>query len=147
MVTEDKSTSALQMDRALPIENTPPPSNPDGRRRISVKVANEGTEAIPISGTFTGTIVIGLQSTGLQSNISVLAATEVKVGASRLANRKIVVIQPTDGSVFMGFSSGVTTASGIEVFKKQTIFVDVTDTGQVWLVANSSTNVRIGEGA
>lgn len=48
MANESVSNSALAMDRGLPLGNTPPPSDPEGRRRLHTKIANELTEPVPV---------------------------------------------------------------------------------------------------
>lgn len=80
-----------------------------------------------------------LGDSGLQAELTVgTSAVEVKVGSSRLANRKLVVIQPKDVGIFLGFSNTVTTANGIEVFKDTTQVIAASDESQIWLIASSA---------
>ena len=49
MANETVGEYALKVDRGIAVGNSPPPSNPDGRRRIHVYVANESGEPLPIT--------------------------------------------------------------------------------------------------
>jgi hypothetical protein len=51
MANETRVTAALIMDRSDPIGNTPPPGDPEGRRRLSVWVGNTLAEPIPVTVT------------------------------------------------------------------------------------------------
>ena len=83
---------------------------------------------------------------GVQGSILVgTTATEAKAGASRLNNRKLLLVQPLDGRVYLGFSSAVTTSSGILVLKKQVFHVSIDDSTPVFLISSSSVNVRVAE--
>lgn len=105
-----------------------------------------------------GSTLIGNQSTSLNAidfaNVSGVqaalivgtSATLLKVGASALVNRRYVTFQPKDTGVFWGYTSGVTTATGTEVFKDQYITLPCGAGVTVYLIATSaSKNVRIGE--
>lgn len=74
-------------------------------------------------------------------------ATELKVGASVLDQRTVVTIQPLDGVVYFGFSSGVTASNGTKVFKGQFFALEAGDSETVFLVAESgqTVDVRITE--
>lgn len=74
---------------------------------------------------------------------------EAKVGASRLPNRKSLIIFAED-DIYWGYNNSVTTANGILLKKNQQISFDVDpdSTFQVWLVAGSnSKTARIAESA
>lgn len=88
-----------------------------------------------------------LDAGGVQSGITVgTSAVEVKVGASKLANRKLVTAQPKANGVFWGYTSGVTTSSGTELFKDQVLAIAASETTEVWLIASTAgNNVRITE--
>lgn len=89
-----------------------------------------------------------IDGAGTQGAISVgTTPVEVKVGASRLANRKSVTIQPTNGPVYWGWTSGVTTSTGTKVFTWQVVEFAVADT-PVYVVSQSiGQNVRVTEGS
>jgi len=77
---------------------------------------------------------------------SVSTATELKVGASALEERKIVQFQPTDGIIYYGYDSSVTTSNGIKVFSGQLIIIEASDSLPIYLIAHTGTvNVRIAE--
>jgi hypothetical protein len=75
------------------------------------------------------------------------SASEAKGAGSRLTNRKLVVITPTDGTVYWGTSSGVTTANGTPIFTNQSASFSFTDNVQIWLISGGTVNVRIVEGS
>lgn len=74
-------------------------------------------------------------------------ATLVIVGGSVLANRKSVTIMPTNGTVYLGYSSAVTTSSGMPVFKNQQISISAGSTVTVYLIGAGTVDVRIMEGS
>ena len=100
---------------------------------------------VTINGDLDTTNTIG--SGGLQANLAVgVAAVEVKVGASRLAIRKVVTIFPFDADMFWGFSNTVTTSTGTPIFKNQLLVLNASDTCQIWVVcASAGKNARITE--
>lgn len=72
---------------------------------------------------------------------------EAKVGGSRLANRKSLIITALD-DMYWGYDSSVTTSNGIPLYKNQQIIfaVDSDSTFQVWLVASGSSKLaRVAE--
>lgn len=92
----------------------------------------------------------GLRNGGLNGTLSLVTANtayEAKVGGSRLANRKSLVIVPQD-NMFWGYDNTVTTSNGIPVYKDQPLIfsIDPDSTFQIWLVASASTKTaKIGE--
>jgi len=73
-------------------------------------------------------------------------AIEVKVGASPLVNRKMVTLNPQSSGVFLGYDSGVTTATGTELFKDEYISLPIGPDISVYLIATGANNeVRIAE--
>ena len=81
------------------------------------------------------------------TNISVTTtATELKVGASTQVERKVLILQPSDSKVWIGFDNSVTTSNGIEVFKRQTVFLEVGEDITVYAITDTGTaDVRIAE--
>jgi hypothetical protein len=111
---------------------------------------NNGIETYPVASTPNGDHRTAdlLVSGGVQGAVSVsTTAVAAKVGGSNLSNRKTLTVMPTDGSVYWGFTNAVTTSSGTEIFKNQMATFSVSDAVTVWLIASSSRNVRITEGA
>ena len=88
-----------------------------------------------------------LDNGGVFSNLALAAgvAGELKVGAGRLANRKYVIFQPLDTNTFMGFSSGVTVANGMPLFKNQMVMLPVGPNTEVWFINAVAGNMRIAE--
>lgn len=88
--------------------------------------------------------------TGVQGALTVgTSAVEVKVGGSRLEGRKSVTVQNESNSIiYWGYTSGVTTASGTPIQKKQFMSWAVGDNQTIYLIAGSAgNNTRITEGA
>lgn len=107
----------------------------DPTRKVTVSAANELETADK------------LKSGGVNANLVVgTAAVEVKVGASKLANRKCVTVYAVDSNLYWGYSSGVTIANGTLIFKGQFIQWDASDTCQIWLISSTAAkNARITE--
>jgi hypothetical protein len=88
-----------------------------------------------------------LKESIVNASVSVsTTAIELKAGASRLANRKTLLIQPQNGKIYIG-GAGVTTATGFELANKQTFIIAVSEDVPVYAIAESSVGVRIIEGA
>lgn len=80
------------------------------------------------------------------TNVSVSTVTELKVGASNIPDRKVMVIQSQGNSIFIGFNNSVTSSNGIEIRKRQTLILEVGERVQVFAIASSGTiDVRIAE--
>ena len=74
------------------------------------------------------------------------SAQELKVGASVLEERKVVSMQPVDGDIYYGYSSGVTSSTGTKIAKGQFFSLECSSTLPIWMVASSGTvDVRITE--
>lgn len=95
------------------------------------------TADVLITGGVTGAIVVGT------------AAVEAVVGASAILRRKsLTIYNASDASIYWGFGSDVTTASGIVIYPEEVIHFAVAEACQIWLVAASGgLDVRISEGA
>lgn len=111
------------------------------------------TETTPVNATATGNLLtadIINEGTGVEGAITVsTTAVEVKVGVSRLSNRKSVTAHNNGSStLYWGYTSSVTSSSGTPLFKDQFISWDVGPTQAVYIIAASgSHNVRVTEGA
>lgn len=96
-----------------------------------------------------------LDGPSLQGTASVNATTptEIKVGGSPLAERKVVTIQPLDGKLWVYFGNDATTPSqsdlqdnGFEHPKKALRSYEAGDSQKVWVLAQSGTvDVRFAE--
>lgn len=73
-------------------------------------------------------------------------AVAARVSASNLTNRRMLTICPTNGTVYFGATSAVTTSTGIPILPNVIITFAITDAVTPFLIAASSTNVIIMEG-
>jgi len=100
-----------------------------GKHRMAVESADVLTSGV------SGAITVGT------------TAIEAKVGASRLANRRVLTIQPTNGPVWIGVGAPITTSTGTQLFTNQLLTMSVGDVA-VYVIANAAgRDVRITEGA
>ena len=90
-----------------------------------------------------------LSDSGVQDTITVTtAAIEAKVGATALAGRKLITIQPKGNGIYWGRNSGLDTSNGTELHKDQTLAINADETAPIYLIAASGTiDVRITESA
>lgn len=119
---------------------------------LSVKIAGSdpitGAETGYTNSSITGDLFVrdSINTAITNAAISVTtSAIEAKVGGSKLSNRKVVVITPTNGTVYWGGSNAVTTATGTPIFKNQSLTVTATDLVAVWLISAGTVNVRVVE--
>jgi len=75
------------------------------------------------------------------------SAVEAKVGAIALASRKFVSVTPTNGIVYFGSDASVTTATGTPIQSTVTASFSFSDNAPVYLIADSTVDVRIMEGS
>lgn len=83
----------------------------------------------------------GVYGAKVVSTSAVLAA----VSSSNASGRKILVITPTDGDIYYGFTNAVTTSTGTPLYQRSTNNFAINDTTSIYLIAASSINVRIIE--
>lgn len=68
------------------------------------------------------------------------------VAASNLANRTLLVVTPTNGTVYWGFDSSVSAASGQPINRLDQAIFSVGPSVSIFLIASSGTvNVRLSE--
>lgn len=72
-------------------------------------------------------------------------AAEALGAASILSGRKLLHVTPTNGVIYWGYSSAVTTATGTPIFPNNTLWLSVTDSLHVYVIAPATTDARIGE--
>lgn len=73
-------------------------------------------------------------------------AQELKIGASRLTERKAVAIQPLGNRLYVGFDDSVTSSNGIELSKRQILIIEAGARLPMWAIADSGTiDVRLWE--
>jgi hypothetical protein len=110
----------------------------------------DGTETFPAKTTGNQDLCVTdiLDVGGVQGAITVgVAAVAAQVGVSPYTNRKNLTVMPTNGSIFWGYSSAVTTSTGTEIFKNQLATFQVSENVTIWLIAAANRNVRVTEGA
>lgn len=74
-------------------------------------------------------------------------AAEALGAATILVNRKFISITPTNGTVYWGTNSSVTSTTGSPLLPLNTLFLSFTDNVHVWLIGIATTDVRILEGS
>jgi hypothetical protein len=73
-------------------------------------------------------------------------AVELKIGGSALDERKVIIIQPLENRIYVGYDSSVTTANGIELSKRQIMTLESSANITVYAIADSGTiDVRVQE--
>lgn len=75
------------------------------------------------------------------------SAAEALGAGTILANRKLLSITPTNGTVYWGFANTVTTTTGTPIFKNQNMVFAVGASLHVYLIAASTVDCRIAEGS
>lgn len=88
--------------------------------------------------------------TGVEGSLTVgTSATEAKVGANKLTNRKLLTVHNnSSATIYWGFTSSVTTSTGTPIFKDQVVSWSVGDSQTIYLIAGSAgNNTRVTEGA
>jgi len=141
----------------------------NSKQRLDVNLSSEGTDntAVPFGTQLVG----GEDTTGkLQSLITLpsgelfvrdvinvssqyqdislsTTATEAKGAATRLVNRKVLVITPTNGTIYWATNTSVTTANGLPIFANQTLMLAFTDNVPVYIIAAATVDVRVLEGS
>lgn len=116
----------------------------------SIKVigaTSDGTEETPVSSSPNGELKIAdtHNNGGLDTVITITSGVpvELKVGGSRLANRKYVVIEALDTGIKWGFSN---TTQSFDLFKSQLIMVPIGENTEIWFDCDSGTkDVAIAE--
>lgn len=117
-----------------------------------VNKLTDGTNTAEISNNGELEVVDGLRNGGTYGSLALTTANtayEVKVGVSRLANRKSLTITAMD-DMYWGYDNAVTISTGTPLYKNQQIIfaIDPNSTFQIWVVAGSnSKSARITESA
>ena len=72
-------------------------------------------------------------------SVGAVSPTELKVGASALAERKVVTFQPQDGKIRWGFSNSIDSSTGFIAYTGQTTTIEASDSQSIWVIAESDT--------
>jgi len=111
----------------------------------------DGSDTLAITATGEAKVVDGLRQGGVFKELSIPTAgtaVEVRVGASRLTNRKFITIHTLTNNLWWGYDNTVTTATGTPLANGQfiTFNCDPDSTFQIWLVGSSNSRIaRITE--
>jgi hypothetical protein len=107
-----------------------------------------GEELSPVKSTNSGDLNVSdqIRSGGVEAGITVTTTSiELKVGGSRLTNRKLVTALPS-GTIYWGYNSTVTASTGTPIFNNQLYAWAANDTCEIWLITTGANkNVRITE--
>lgn len=74
-------------------------------------------------------------------------AVEAKGAAARLVNRKFITITPTNGVIYWGTTTSVTTTTGQPIPLGASLFLSFTDNVPVYVIAAATVDVRVLEGS
>lgn len=93
----------------------------------------------------------GLTGQGVQGVLNLTANTpvEVKVNATQLSNRKLILVDNISGGViYWGYDSGVSASSGISIYDRDLASWEINPTKvvSVWIVSTANSSVRVVEG-
>ncbi len=90
-----------------------------------------------------------LVNTALSSGSITVSTTAValRVGASNLTNRKMLMLSPITGVVYLGASSSVTTSTGIPIFPNNIASFSFSANVTPYVIAAASTTVNVFEGS
>lgn len=121
-------------------------------------VAGEGSAGVATGGVVSvqGSGVSGVQlpardvinvSSQYRAQSVTTTAAQALGAASILANRKFISITPTNGNIFYGTNSSVTTTNGMPLFANQTLTMSFTDNVQLWVIAAGTIDIRVLEGS
>lgn len=90
----------------------------------------------------------GIRAQGVYGALTVgTSAVEIKVGGSRLTNRKAVTFYNNSNQVmYWGFNSSVTTSNGTPIAKNEFVVWQISDVVQLWVIAGQAgLNSRVTE--
>lgn len=72
-------------------------------------------------------------------------AVQALGGATILAQRKLLTITPTSGTIYWSVNSGVTTSTGFPLFANQTLFLSFSSGVPVYLISTAANSVIVME--
>lgn len=85
------------------------------------------------------------------TQMQVLSVTSTAVeaigGTSILTGRKILMITPTNGTIYWGNSSSITSSTGIPIFQNQVVQLSFTDAVPIYIVSSGTVNTIVFEGS
>lgn len=101
---------------------------------------------IKVRGTSDAGIGHSTSSTGSETSKIITATPSIAaVGAAAQADRKTLEVTPKDGTVFWGYTSGVTTTTGHDINQGETGTWTIGPNMEIYLVSAGSVVVAISE--
>lgn len=91
--------------------------------------------------------VVDILTTGAQyraQSVTTSAALALG-GSSALTDRKMLHITPTNGTIYWGYNSSVTTTTGTPLFTNQTLYLSIGTGVTVYVISATTTDARIAE--
>lgn len=117
----------------------------DTSGRVSVDNYDSNGNVINTSGGQVKTTdILSVAGQSKQQSVTTTAIMAIG-GSSVLAARKLLTICPTNGTVYWGYSSGITTASATPIFMNQVLALSVSDNLPVYVIAAAAVNCVISE--
>lgn len=115
----------------------------NGNQIVLLKDAN-GNNLNAINNQLQTRDVINVSSQFRAQSVTTTAAQALGA-ATILANRKVICITPTNGTIYWGTSNAVTTTTGTPLFAFQTLTLAFTDNVPVWVISAGTVDTRILE--
>lgn len=114
-----------------------------GNQTVLMKDAN-GNNINAINNQMEARDVINVGGQFRAQSVTTTAAEAIGA-ATRLANRKLLSITPTNGTIYWGTSTAVTTTTGTPIFANQNLSLAFTDVVPVYVIAAATVDCRIVE--
>jgi len=87
-----------------------------------------------------------LDGPAVQGTITVgTSVSEAKIGASAFEDRKVIMAQAKNNSIFWSYDAGVTTSTGFELYPGTFVQIETGPDLPVYFVAASNTTVVLAE--
>lgn len=103
-----------------------------------------GNPISSVSGQLLTQDIVTVSSQFRAQSIST-TAVQLLGGATILANRKAIFATPTNGTIYVGTSSAVTSANGTPVLSGNTITFSFSTNVQLWAIGLATTDIRVLE--
>lgn len=141
---EANQTNGSQRTLVTDLVGNLQPSGDAAVRTIYVRL-NDGTNS---TNVFNSQLEVSdILNTGAQYRAqSVTTTAALALGASSaLASRKMLHFTPTNGTIYWGYNSSVTTTTGTPVFTNQTVYLSAGPNVTVYVISAGTVDVRIAE--
>jgi hypothetical protein len=146
--TTPASTAATASQEALVVglsPNSPLPAGTNAIGTVSSKTEDGSGNAITsVNSQLSVRDVLDISSQYRAQSVTTTAA-EALGAATILSNRKLLHVTPTNGTIYWGYSSAVTTTTGTPLLPNSTLWLSVTNNVHVYVIAAATTDCRVGE--